>query len=217
MKTSKANNYDQAVKELKELSKKQANSISKTVRHEDRKHYHAICVRITMIEGSAKNKVTTNVVQLHEHGFKRLAKHYLSQGINKVILLHDPTQLDEKEVKHLPTHKKESIEAKIRRELKEKHEAEIKKAVSEGIDKAKEEEAKELSEKAEATSDETGDANGASKTKEELEDEYNFVISDGVKDDKISFADANGINLTGATNNGQRNDKIKVWWGKLEA
>lgn len=184
MKTSEANNYDQAVKELKELSKKQANSVGKTVRYEDRKHYHAICVRITMVEGSAKNKVTTNVVQLHAHDFNRLAKHYLSQGINKVILLHDP---------------------------------EIKEAVSEGIEKAKKEEAKELLEKAETTGDETGDANGDSKTKEELEDEYNFVISDGVKDDKISFADANGIDLTGATNNGQRNDKIKDWWEKLEA
>jgi hypothetical protein len=92
MKTFKANNYDQAVKEIDALDKSKTEVIKEDIRFEDRKHFHVAMVRITDRPGEAKNDVSVNVQMFHDQGFVKLQKSFSFLGWNKLVVVHDPRQ-----------------------------------------------------------------------------------------------------------------------------
>jgi hypothetical protein len=92
MKTFKANNYDQAVKEIDALDKSKTEVIKEDIRFEDRKNFHVAMVRITDRPGEAKNDVSVNVQMFHDQGFVKLQKSFSFLGWNKLVVVHDPRQ-----------------------------------------------------------------------------------------------------------------------------
>lgn len=203
MKQFKANNFEQATKELSKLDKDQEGKLKETINYLDRKHYHVIRIEIQTIEGEAKNKVKFNISKHHSNGFEKLKKTFKMMGINRLIILHDPTKLNEKETPTVPAHQKESIEARVRREMKEQHDSEIKQKVSEGIADA-------LKEKEDLES--TGDE----KSKTELFYEgYETVMKKSATVEMIvAFASEYEIEL-GEGNKADKQAVIEEWFKNL--
>lgn len=90
MKTFKASNYAQALKEIQSLDSEKAGIVKEEINFEDRAHYHVAMVRITDRPGEAKNEVSVNVQMFHEAGFRKLEKSFPFLGWNKLIVIHDP-------------------------------------------------------------------------------------------------------------------------------
>jgi hypothetical protein len=92
MKTFKASNYAQALKEIHSLDSEKAEIIKEEINFEDRNHYHVAMVRITDRPGEAKNEVSVNIQLFHEAGFRKLEKNFPFLGWNKLVVIHDPNQ-----------------------------------------------------------------------------------------------------------------------------
>lgn len=198
MKPLKANNYNQAVKELSNLDKRQAKKLKDVIDHKNRKYYHVIAVTIIPNPGEAKNTIKTNIHKLHPRSFEKFEKNHGLVNVNRIIILHDPTLLEEEEVKILPKHEKESIEAKIRREMKVQHDAELSEKIAKGVAKALE--------KKENESENEIDDNDVQWLKD-----YNEAIEKDLKADLLGFADKYKIDMTGAKDNVERTAKIDAW------
>jgi hypothetical protein len=92
MKTFKANNFNQALKEIQSLDSEKSGIVKEEINFEDRNHYHVAMVRITDRPGEAKNEVSVNVQMFHEAGFRKLEKNFPFLGWNKLVMIHDPKQ-----------------------------------------------------------------------------------------------------------------------------
>lgn len=205
MKTLKANNYQQALMELKKLSKKELKKVTEDIKYEDRKHYHVVRVEIIDRSGEETNKVMLTISKHHPNGFEKFKKNYQQLGINRIVVLHDPTLLKEDEVKTVPTHQRESIVAKATRELKEQHKEEVDALVAEGIQKA-------LAEKEESGS---GDGNQPSKT-EIFYQVYEEIMKKGATVDQIElFAKEYKIELVKDDNKAKKQELIKKWFDNM--
>ena len=135
MKLLKANNHEQAFKELSEIDKKAAKKLSSEIKESDKRMYHSIGVKIETVANSAKNKVVLQVIKHHKHGFERFSKDFQLHGFMKIIVLHNPENLEEKEEKHIPQHIKTATRSEIEKELREKFDAELEEKVAAGIAK----------------------------------------------------------------------------------
>ena len=208
MKQLKANNYNQALKEVTALDPSLVEALKEGEINEcDRKLYHIMTVTIESRAGQIKNDVNTNIVKLHKHGFERLAKNYVFQGISKLVVLHDPSQLDEVEKPFVPLHQKESIEAKVKRELKAKHDAEIAEAVQNAIEDAN----KPKTEEKASTTEETEEAEDGNP--DEMVEIYNEVMENGKKADFLAFGLEYGIDgIEDAKDNDARKALLKTWF-----
>ena len=125
MKTIKANNYSQAVKEMESLDKDQVAKVNKEINFCDRKHNHVVAVKVSDRPGEVKNEVSVNTIIVNDDKLKKLNKNFKFLGFTKLIILHDASQYEEDETPVLHVHDKQGIEAKIKAELEAKNKAEI--------------------------------------------------------------------------------------------
>ena len=185
MKKLKANNYPQASKEIKSMDESLVGKLQEEINHDDRKHYHAVMVKIEDRPGQAKNKVSFFVQQYNERAFEKAKKNVAFLGFTKIIVLHDPTQLeDEEEEVKQPLHVVQKTEAEIRKELQAEFDEKLKTKMEEAL--------KGQSENNDQKEDQ---GNGSDKGSE------NPTPQDFVKDMTIDamkeFAKTNEIDVTG--------------------
>lgn len=135
MKQFKANNFDQALKEMKDLDKDQAGKLKEDINFNDRKHYHVIGVTIETKEGEVKNKVSMAISKHHPNSFEKFKKNFRYLGINRLIVLHDPTQVKEDAKPTIAPHEKIGIQAKAEADVKAEMEAEVKRRVDAEVEK----------------------------------------------------------------------------------
>ena len=138
MKTLKANNYEQAAKELANLDESLVKKISEEINASDKRHYHIITVRIIDRPGKVKNDTQVSIQKYHKHGFEKIVKRFKNTGADYCIVLHDPTKDGEDVEVYVPSHKLKQTEAQIRAEVQAEAEKEIQKRVDERIAKFKE-------------------------------------------------------------------------------
>ena len=211
MKQFQANNHNKANKELKSLDSSM--SVKEEINHYDRKMYHVIGIKIEARPNEAKNKVIANTIQLHKHGFDKLEKNFRFLGYTKLIVLHDPTNLDEDPDVVVPAHQKAKIKSDVEKDVKAEMEAEIEKRVEERMAKqAKENDAKvEADAKLKEKEDKEVEAIKA------FEDEFATAIV-GTKAVLLAYANKHGIVLTEkAKDNDSRIKEISNWFdAKME-
>lgn len=136
MKKSKANNHQQASKELAVLDAKLAETLQEEINESDKGHYNVILVRIKDRPGEAKNEVTMNIQTFNKRGFERLGDNLAFHGINKMILLHDPALETEEDEVIIPNHEIQKTEEEIRKEVEEGNDEKVKALVDEALKKA---------------------------------------------------------------------------------
>lgn len=117
MKKLKANNYSQASKEIESMDESLVQKLNEEINHDDRKHYHVAMVKIQDRPGQAKNKVSFFIQQYNERAFEKAKKNIAFLGFNKMVVLHDPSQLEEEEETFVPKHVAQKTESEIRKEL----------------------------------------------------------------------------------------------------
>jgi len=122
MKTFKASNFDQALKEINSLDPTVSGIIKEEINYDDRNHFHVAMVRITDRPGEAKNEVSVNVQAFHPEGFAKLEKNYSFLGWNKLVIIHDPKQ---NPVEETIAPKSGSIEPPVVTKTQEEIDAEI--------------------------------------------------------------------------------------------
>lgn len=98
MKTLKASNLNQAVKELNKIDKSLIEKVDENVKDANKAHYHVILVKVKDRPGQAKNKVTVIVQTYNKAGFEKIKKNFVFQGFSSVVLLHDPSTLSAEEL-----------------------------------------------------------------------------------------------------------------------
>lgn len=138
MKTLKANNYEQAAKELANLDESLVEKVSENIDASDKKHYHVITVRIIDRPGQVKNDTKVNVQKFHKGGFDKIIKRFKNTGADYCIVLHDPSKDGEEVEVTVPAHKLKQTEAQIRAEIEKEAEEKIKQRVAEEIEDYKE-------------------------------------------------------------------------------
>ena len=125
MKTIKANNYSQAIKEVEALDKELSLKVKEEIKYSDRKHNHVVAIKISDRPGEAKNEVTANTIIVNDDKLAKLKRNFKFLGFAKIIVLHDATQIEVDETPVLHLHDKQSIEAKVKADLESKHKAEM--------------------------------------------------------------------------------------------
>tara|TARA_R110000851_G_scaffold108617_1_gene230039 strand:- start:23178 stop:23774 length:597 start_codon:yes stop_codon:yes gene_type:complete len=193
MKTVKANNFDQAKKELNDLDNSLIGKLKDTIKAIERKFYHVITVRITDQPGQANNKVSVNTIIVNDDKFIKLKRNSAFLGFSKLILLHDPTQDKEEEETVLHVHDKEAIREEARKELQKEYD-----------DKLNEKIAEMESKKTQEASNKGGDAS-------ELENDYVEAMS-GKKDDLVAFMVKYEIDQSDIVNNEDRQKAITAYF-----
>lgn len=133
MQKIKANNYAVASKELVAYSEDLEGVIPEEINFKDRKHYVVAMVKVIDKPGQPKNDVKVDIICQDKIRFERMVKNYQFHGYVKMILIHDPSQLEEQESNKIPSYIKTKTEAEIRKEVEAEMEATINKRVEEAI------------------------------------------------------------------------------------
>jgi hypothetical protein len=196
MKTVKANNYNQAEKEINDLDKSLMSKVKSMIKSCDLMFFHLLAVKITDQPGQTKNKVTLDTIIVNQDKFEKLKKNSSFLGFSKLIVLHDPSLIDKTIVPTLHVHDKESIKAEARKELQKEYDDKFKARV------------KEL--EAEKLNESTTGANGGG-LKEELSNDYVEAMS-GKKDDLVAFMVKYEIDQSEIVNNEDRQKAITAYF-----
>lgn len=216
MKTIKATRHEQAVKELNALDKSLARKLKSMINHIDRFAYHAILIKVKLKPGAIKNTVVMNVQKYAKHGWEKISKGFAFQGFTNVILLHDPSLMDEKQGAQVPQHIISQAKSEAKKDVKSEMEAEVNKRVQEKMDAYKKEQKELAVEKAK-------EAKEAKKPKpdvkeltddqkiEALENDYTQAMAGNMPELK-AFMTKYGIPAADLTNNEGRQKRIKSWF-----
>lgn len=127
-----ANNLDQATKELNKLDQVLVEKLNTEVKEANKNHYHVIMLRIRERSGQIKNEVSLNVQHYNKRGFEKLKKNF-QLHCNKMIVLHDPEQNEEKVKVGPPQHIIQKTESEIRAEVQKEADAEVERRVQERL------------------------------------------------------------------------------------
>lgn len=94
----KANNYQQACKELDAIEAGLSSQISEEVKEGNKGHFNVVMVQ--RINDSTNERYLTKLIPqaFSESGYDKVKKQFPFLGYSKIVLLHDPT-LKVKEVK----------------------------------------------------------------------------------------------------------------------
>lgn len=201
MKTIKANNFDQALKEIEGLDKDQAGKVKEAIKVCDRKHNHVIGVKILDRPGQAKNDVEIQTLILTDDKFKKLNKNPKFHGFAKLIVLHDASQDEGTETPILDIQDEAKIEAKVKAELEAKHQKEM----DELRAKLK---AEAIEDQKKSKPDGNADVDVLVKFKTEL---------DATVDELKEYAKDNEIDLSGLKNKSDIQLAIGTWLNDQEA
>lgn len=198
MKAIKANNYDIASKELIEFSEDLKGKIPTEVKFEDRKHYVSAMVKVIDKPGQPKNEVKIDVICQDKLRFERMSKNFLFHGYSKMVVLHDPSNLEEEDDFKAPLHVERKTEEEIRKELQGEMDEKFKTRLDAEMKKFKE------SQKQESKGQEGADQNPI--------DEGKKVIQEMKGADLETYATANEIDLTGLKTVEEKRTAILTWY-----
>jgi len=121
MKTMKASNYSQALKELKKIDENLVSKIAEDINVADSGHYAVILIK-KINDVANERYITRAAVQFfNPRAFARLKKNFTTLSYSKIIILHDPTTGDNTISGRLKGHEKSGIRAQVEKELAEKH------------------------------------------------------------------------------------------------
>lgn len=193
MKTLKANNFDQVVKELEALGADKG-VVKNEIKECDKGHFHVIAVKIIQT-GGIKNKAHFSIKKYHRNGYEKFMKGFGVLGFNKVILLHDPTVKDGKdsiEIKPDTTPSPEEVEKRIQAEVDKRVKAQMEANKKKNV----ENDTKEYS------TDEGDDT-----IEDKISEDYWGKTIDDMKD----FAKDNEIDLTGLKKKDDIKGAILAW------
>lgn len=91
MKKIQANNFDQAVKEVKALDETQVSRVVEHIKENESKHFHVLMVQIIDRPGQPKNQVKITSQIFNKVAFEKLQKNFKFLGYNKLIVVHNPS------------------------------------------------------------------------------------------------------------------------------
>lgn len=203
--TIKASNIESAMKELEGIKKGLADSVSQEIPHANRKHVVVAMVKIVDKPGEVENEVKVDTVCYDPKRFERMKKRFQFHGYTKMIVLHDPSQIeDEGDAPVVPLHEKRKTEAEIRAEVQAEMDLEVEKRV-----------AQKLKEKAEQNKG--GDGTEGTGTDGDDDDKdgpqpIDVKVLDGMKSQELQdFAKEKGIDLSGLNNKEEYKVAITTW------
>lgn len=189
MKKIQANNVDQAKKELGELDKDLLKKLNVEISANEKHYFHVILVTIFPRLNSPKNDVRFNVHQFNKRAFAKIEKNFVAQGFNKLIILHDPTNVEEEETVVVPKHVQMKTEEEIRKELQKEFDEKLKAKTQEALDEYKKEQ----------------------KVINEIEKETVIDLTKATSEEMQKFAQDNKIDLTGLKNKDEYRVAINTW------
>ncbi len=189
MKTIKANNYDQVLKELEAMGAGK-DSVKNEINECDSKMYHIVGVRIEMGEG-LRNKAHFRVMKYHRRGYEKAMRSSYTLGFYKMILLHDPNLKEGESAEVIEPKKQESQE-----DVEKRIQAEVDRRVQAQLKAREEAEAKAESEK---------EQNGEFGQAEPIESGMGEDYWGKTVEDMKNFANDEGIDITGL----KKKDDIK--------
>ena len=99
MKTTKANNYSQALKELTSFDEQLAKTLKADIPESNAGHYNIILCKTKHDELNKRYINKYDIQTYHILGFESLKDLYRYKGIEKLIVLHDPSKKKVKAVK----------------------------------------------------------------------------------------------------------------------
>ena len=125
----KANNYQQAFKEIEAIDKEVAKALPQEINENDRGHYVVALVKQQDNPVKKKYDVTLNIQQYDERGFAKAEKGLAFLGFDKIVIIHNPetvtataqTTAPAPATPATPTETAEEIEARLRKEFEEKY------------------------------------------------------------------------------------------------
>lgn len=126
----KANNYQQAFKEIEAIDKEVAKALPQEINENDRGHYVVALVKQQDNPVKKKYDVTINIQQYDERGFDKAKKGLAFLGFDKIVILHNPEEVTAQAnapqtpapaTPATPTETVEQIEARIKAELEKKY------------------------------------------------------------------------------------------------
>ena len=89
----KANNYQQAFKEIEAIDKEVAKALPQEINENDRGHYVVALVKQQDNPVKKKYDVTINIQQYDDRGFAKAEKGLAFLGFDKMVILHNPEQV----------------------------------------------------------------------------------------------------------------------------
>lgn len=187
MKKIQANNIDQAKKELSELDKDLLKKLNVEISENEKHYFHVILVTIFPRLNSPKNDVRFNVHQFNKRAFGKIEKNFVAQGFNKLIILHDPSNVQEEEKVVVPKHVQMKTEAEIRAELQKEFDAKLETRTQEALDEYK------------------------SNAKEEKKVAPVIDLNKATSEELQRFAQDNKIDLKGLNNKDEYRVAINTW------
>jgi hypothetical protein len=123
----KANNYQQAFKEIEAIDKEVAKALPQEINENDRGHYVVALVKQQDNPVKKKYDVTINIQQYDDRGFAKAEKGLAFLGFDKMVILHNPEQVTATvqtpapATPATPTETAEQIEARLKKEFEEKY------------------------------------------------------------------------------------------------
>lgn len=211
----KPSNLKQANKELEAFGEDVLKQIE-TINEQDRKRYAVVLLRIVIRPDQVKNDVQMNVQYFTEAGYEKIKDRFQMLGYTKLVLLHDPTKMDEdftvKAEHEVKTEK--ALKEKIKSELLQEQEEEIEKRVAERLEALKQTKADSEEEtKTEAKADAKIEVAKGNSDKDAPVDTDNVldVIERGTVKDLRKFASNNEIDLSGQTAKDDILNTVRTW------
>lgn len=125
----KANNYQQAFKEIEAIDKEVAKALPQEINENDRGHYVVALVKQQDNPVKKKYDVTINIQQYDERGFAKAEKGLAFLGFDKIVILHNPEEVTAQAqpttpapaTPATPTETAEQIEARLKAEFEKKY------------------------------------------------------------------------------------------------
>lgn len=125
----KANNYQQAFKEIDAIDKEVAKALPQEINENDRGHYVVALVKQQDNPVKKKYDVTINIQQYDERGFAKAEKGLAFLGFDKMVILHNPEEVTAQAqpttpapaTPATPTETAEQIEARLKAEFEKKY------------------------------------------------------------------------------------------------
>lgn len=216
-KTFKSNRYAKATKELEAIAKGLSEKVSEDIKDTDKFHYHVALVKVTDRPGQVNNKVNVSVHCYSKQGWEKIQKNYAFHGFSKIVLVHDPSQVEEEQPIIVPQHVTTSATASVNEKADQKKQAEIDKAVAEAKKKWIEEQKaiadseKENLDKAKNLEVNEDKVLTPEEEKELLSEDYANAMA-GNKPELEAFLNKYGINHADLTNNEGRKSRITKWF-----
>lgn len=124
-----ATNAEKAKAELEEIKEGLSKSVDLNINVQDRKHYIVALVAIVDQPGKVENDVKVDKVAYSKAKFERMAKKFATHGYSYMVLLNDPSQLEEQDAPVVPLHTMRKTESEIRKEVEAENEQKIKEGV----------------------------------------------------------------------------------------